>query len=150
MENSIYYRLKLLEGSIFHNTNSKAGAWLQYTLVAVDPGCIKASLKVREDMTNPNGMLHGGMSAMVCDELLGLAFYSLGFETNYTTLNLAVDFLRGIALHETIQVEAKVLRAGKRIANVECYIYNEKGEIAVHATTNLANTDKKVFDLHNT
>lgn len=147
MENHIFNRLKLLEGSFFKHTESKAGAWLNYKLIKVEPGYIEVQLEVREAMTNPNGMLHGGMSAMICDEICGLAFFSLGIPTNYTTVNLALDYLLGAAQGEKITAIGKVLRQGKRLANVEGYIYNDKKQIIVHATTNLLNTEKPVFNL---
>jgi uncharacterized protein (TIGR00369 family) len=147
MQNDIYYRLKLLEGQYMTETKSKAGKWLNYKLDLVEPGYVEVSLEVKEDMTNPVGNLHGGMSAMICDEICGLAFYSLGMETYYTTVNLMIDYLYSAPLGSRIKATGKVLRAGKRISNTECYIYNEKGVILVHAKSNLVNTGNPVFEL---
>ncbi|HMN32994.1 MAG: PaaI family thioesterase [Chitinophagaceae bacterium] len=140
-------QLKKLEGSYFTNTNSQAGKWLHYKLLKAEAGEITISVLVRNDMTNPNGHIHGGMISMICDEICGLSFFSLGKETYYTTANLIVDFLYGAPEGTLLTAKGKVLRTGKRMANVECFIYDEQENIIAHATSNLVNTDKKVFNL---
>ncbi len=147
MKNQILNQLKLYEGHYFTDTNSMAGKWLHYKLIKVEEGSIEASIMVREDMTNPNKMLHGGMIAMITDELCGLAFYSLGNPEYYTTVNLTIDYLYSAPVGSTVIAKSNVMRTGKKIANVECYIYNESGLIIAHAKSNLVNTEKKVFEL---
>jgi acyl-coenzyme A thioesterase 13 len=147
MINEIAYRLKQFEGQYFKYTNSMAGKWLNYKLLAVNPGEIKASILVREEMTNPNRMIHGGMISLICDELCGLAFYSLGNPTFYTTVNLSVDYLYAAPVGSTIIIEAKVKRCGKRIANVTCSLFDEHEHIIASATSNLLNTENEVFPL---
>jgi len=147
MENHLLLELKKLKGQVFTNTNSMAGKWLNYTLVSVESGIVEASIPVRPEMTNPNGMLHGGMISMISDELCGLAFYSLGYPTYYTTVNLIIDYLYSAPVHTTVIAKAIVIRSGKRIANIECIIYDQENRIISRATSNLVNTDKEVFKL---
>lgn len=147
MENITLAKLKKYEGTYFDKTHSGAGKWLQYKLLSVKEGEIEASITVRKDMSNPNGMLHGGMISMISDELIGLAFYSMGKQHYYTTVNLIVDYLYGAPVGSTVIAKAKVLRSGKSIANVECYIYDAEGRIISHATSNLVNTQKQVFEV---
>lgn len=141
-------KLKQLEGQYFTHTRSKAGKWLNYKLIKADDGVIEATLIIREEMTNPNGMLHGGMIGMICDELCGLAFYTKGYPTFYTTVNLSIDFLYSAPVNTPILAKASVLRSGKKIANTECTLFDEQGNIIAHATSNLVNTEKTVFDIH--
>lgn len=147
MKNEIHYQLKQFEGKYFTDSNSKAGRWLRYKLVEVEAGSITASVKVRENMTNPNGMLHGGMIAMIMDELCGLAFYSTGNPYYYTTVNISIDYLFSAPLHSTVIAKSKVMRSGKKIANTECFLYDDQGRIIAHGKSNLVNTGKKVFVL---
>lgn len=147
MVNNIVHKLKLLEGKYFTHTNSLGGKWLNYKLIEVTEGEIKASVVVRPEMTNPNKMIHGGMISLICDELCGLAFYSMGKPTFYTTINMAIDYLFGAPIHSTIFINAKVKRCGKRIANVTCTLYDEHNNIVAFATSNLLNTEKEVFAL---
>lgn len=147
MQNHLYEQLKKLEGEYFRYSLSMAGRWLNYRLLKVAPGSIEASVEVREEMTNPVKMLHGGMIAMICDELCGLAFYSLGTSTFYTTVNLSVDYLYSAPMGSTVVCKSSVVRSGKKIANTECFIYAEDGTLIAHAKSNLVNTDKEIFNL---
>jgi acyl-coenzyme A thioesterase 13 len=147
MDNQIYVQLKKLEGEFFTYSQSMAGRWLNYKLLMVKPGYIEASIEVRKEMTNPSQNLHGGMIAMISDELCGLAFYSLGYKTFYTTVNLTVDYLYSAPIGSTVIAKANVMRSGKKIANIECYIYDVDDNIIAHAKSNLVNTDKEVFNL---
>lgn len=147
MNLEILERLKKLEGQYFKNTNSQAGEWLHYKLEHIDEGKVTASILVRPDMLNPKGNIHGGMLAMICDELCGLAFFTTGQSDYYTTVNLTIDFLYGVSNGETIIAQSKVWRSGKRIANVECILYDKENRIVAHAKSNLVNTNKKTFEL---
>jgi uncharacterized protein (TIGR00369 family) len=147
MDKSISDRLKLCEDQYFTQTHSAAGKWLNYKLLKVEAGEIKASILVRDEMTNPNKNLHGGMYAMICDELSGLAFFSLGLNTFYTTVNLHVDFLMSAPLASEVIIHAKVTRHGKRIGHVICDLYNVENKHLAHSTTNLVNTNKEIFAL---
>lgn len=147
MSNHLFEELKKLEGEYFRYSLSMAGRWLNYRLLTVEPGVVSASVEVREEMTNPMKMLHGGMIAMICDELCGLAFYSLGGHTFYTTVNLSVDYLYSAPLGSHVRVQARVVRHGKKIANTECFLYDAGGQLIAHAKSNLVNTDKEIFNL---
>ena len=146
MKNQRYHHLKALEGQYFTESRSAAGRWLHYKLLKVEPGKVEASIKVRKEFTNPSGQLHGGVISLICDELCGLSFYSLGHETFYTTVSLNINYLYGVPEGSTVRIVASVIRSGKRMANVECYLYNEDDVAVAHATTNLLNSGGKIFN----
>lgn len=147
MKNKHYQLLKEREGKYFTETMSQAGRWLNYKILHVDPGYVEVSIHVRPDMTNPSGHIHGGMIAMICDELCGLSFYSLGHEHFYTTVSLNINYLFSAPLASDIIIKSRVIRSGKRMANVECYLYDSEERIIAHATSNLMNSGGKIFDL---
>jgi uncharacterized protein (TIGR00369 family) len=147
MDNPSFLKLKAFEGEYFTHSRSAAGRWLHYKLLNLSPGEINVSVLVRHEMTNPSGLLHGGMIGLICDEICGLCFYTMGKETFYTTVSLNINYLFSANEGEIINVHSKVLRCGKRMANVECYLYNTQGILIAHATTNLMNSGGKIFDL---
>ncbi|HPI55492.1 MAG TPA: PaaI family thioesterase, partial [Chitinophagaceae bacterium] len=65
----------------------------------------------------------------------------------YTTVNLSIDYLYSAPMGTTVKAVGRVVRWGKKIANTECYIYDEEGRIISHATSNLVNTGKEVFEI---
>ncbi len=119
---------------------SPSSLWLKGTLLEVDEGCASISYLIRKEMTNPLRTIQGGVMAALIDDTMGLAFYTLFQKNMYTTTNLNVNFLFGAKEGEVVVVKAKTVRMGKKIANIECKVYNEKGDIITTATSNLVVT----------
>ena len=125
------------EGKIVADSRSEAGNWLEYTLDKIEKGTAQISLTVKKEMTNPYGNIHGGMMSLVIDEAIGWAVVSLDTDNHYTSLTLNVDFLYAIKEGERMKAEAKVLRVGKKIINVECHVYDMNGNVLARANSNL-------------
>ena len=147
MKEGLYDQLKAREGQYFTESLSKGGQWLNYRIVRVEPGEVDIEVLVRPEMTNPQGMIHGGMTALICDEVCGLAFYSTGQPTFYTTINLVIDYLYSAPEGTTLLAKGRVIRHGKKIANVACDILDPQNRLIARACSNLANTDKAIFNL---
>lgn len=47
-------------------------------------------------MTNPVGMLHGGVTSAMIDDCMGVNFFILGLEYFYATINLHVEFFNPV------------------------------------------------------
>jgi len=144
MDNPILHELKQSIGKPYQNIRSAAGAHLQYTIENICAGQVTVSLVVRDVLTNPSKQMHGGMIAMLIDEIAGLAFYSQAAETIYTTLNLHIDYMQSALLNEKIYATANVMKTGKKIANIHCEVRNAQNTLLAYGTTNLANTLKEI------
>ncbi len=131
------------EGKKVENSKSSAGNWLGFTLEQIEQGKAIICLTVKKEMTNPYGNIHGGMMSMVIDEAIGWAVYSLESEQHYTTLSLNVDFLYAIKEGEKLKAIANVIRAGKKIINVECFVYNDADKLLARGNSNLIATTMK-------
>ncbi len=125
------------EGKEVKDSRSEAGNWLGITLEEIQKGHAVISAEVRKEMTNPYGNIHGGMMSLVIDEAIGWAVVSLDAEQHYTSLTLNVDFLYAIKQGERLRAESQVLRMGKKIINVECHVYDMKGNVLARANSNL-------------
>lgn len=136
-----HYLGKLVTGS-----RSAAGNWLQFTLEHIEKGKAAISLEVKHDMTNPYRNIHGGMMALVMDEVIGWAVVSLDTDNHYTSLNLNVDFLYAIREGERLKAVSEVIREGKKIIHVECRVYDLKDRLLAKATSNLIVTGMKPVD----
>jgi len=134
------------EGKLVTESRSPAGNWLQFTLEQVEKGSVAISLEVRKDMTNPYGNIHGGMMALVMDEVIGWAVVSLDMGIGYTSLNLNVDFLYAIKEGDRLRARSKVIRAGKKIIHVECTVEDMNGALLGKASSNLIVTGMKPVD----
>lgn len=125
------------EGKMVTDSRSPAGNWLQFTLEHIDKGTATITLEVRDEMTNPYGNIHGGMMALVMDEVIGWGVVSLDTYNHYTSLNLNVDFLYAIKKGDRLKATSKVVRAGKKIINVECHVYDMQGTLLGKSSSNL-------------
>lgn len=146
MDNPIVAYLKNELNKPITKSVSPSSLWLRGTLLEIEEGFTVISYKIRKEMTNPLGTIQGGVMAALIDDTMGLAFYSLFQQNMFTTTNLNVNYLFGAKEGEEVRVEAKVVRIGKKIANVESKVYNNNKEIICTATSNLVVTSVKVTD----
>ena len=123
-----------------HSSPSPVGRWLNGTLRVVEEGSLTIEFVVREDMTNPVGILHGGIAAAMMDEVLGITVYSLGHENFYTTVNLHIDYLSSARMGETVRVQSHIIRKGRNIVHADCRMTNPEGKLLAKATTNMLET----------
>lgn len=127
-------------GKTVKDSRSAAGNWLDFTLEEIGRGKVTLSLVVKKDMTNPYGNIHGGMMALVMDEVIGWAVVSLEAPQHYTSVNLNVDFLYAIKEGERLRASAEVVREGKKIVHAECTIRNMEGTLLGKGSSNLVVT----------
>ncbi len=119
---------------------SPVGKWLAGTLIDAQEGELLVSYEVRQDFTNPMGVMHGGIYALMLDDVLGAAVFMLDNEFIFTTLNLNIDYLKSAKVGETITVHAHIIRAGKNVVHCEAKLKNAEGKLLAKATSNLAKT----------
>jgi len=131
------------QGKLVTESRSAAGNWLQFTLEKLERGLAEISLTVRPEMCNPYGNIHGGMMALVMDEVIGWSVVSLDTNSNFTSLNLNVDFLYAIRQGERLIAKAQVLRQGKKIIHVECTVLDLAGNLLGKSSSNLIVTSMK-------
>ena len=123
---------------------SPFGRWLNGTLKAVEVGKMVADFHVREEMTNPAGVLHGGAASALLDDLIGAMVFTLDREYAYTSVNLSIDFLHAAPVNTTITASAEVVRAGKNIIHCEGRIMAVDGRLIAKCATNLIQTSLKL------
>lgn len=144
-ENPIVTALSEQVGKILDNDFSPVGKWLSGTLKAVKAGECTVDFTVRQEMTNPVGTIHGGMVALMCDEVIGMTAYTLYNEYHFTSVNLVVDFLSKAVKGEVLSVTAKVMRKGRTIINLECLVHNTDGKLVARTQQNMVRTAIKLW-----
>jgi uncharacterized protein (TIGR00369 family) len=142
----LQYIKEHFEGKPVTDSRSPAGNWMQFMLDKIEKGKATISLEVKHDMTNPYGNIHGGMMALVMDEVIGWAVVSMDTDSHYTSLNLNVDFLYAIKQGERLKAIAEVIRAGKKIIHVECRVYDMQERLLGKGTSNLIVTSMQPRD----
>lgn len=147
MDNPTNPRLDFFRSQIgcsLSTSPSPLGRWLNGTIRVVEYGRIVAEFRIRDDMTNPASVLHGGAASAILDDLIGTMVYSLGREYAYTSVNLSIDFLHAARLGDLVTATAELIRAGKNIVHCEGYINAHDGKVIAKCTTNLVQTSVKL------
>jgi len=93
---------------------------------------IRAVFKVGNELCGHKGIIHGGFSAAVLDEVCGAAVYSSMGGGNFTA-NLNVDYIRPVMADRWLLVRAKVVKVEGRKAYVSCMIEDGNGNPMVKA-----------------
>ena len=87
-------------------------------LIDLRPDEAVISIEMRDDLRQPSGVLHGGVTATLIDTAMAFAVRTrLAITEATATIDLTVHYLRP-HLTGTFTCTAKVLRAGKRIFTV--------------------------------
>ena len=123
---------------------SHLGRWLNGKLISVEEGAIEVEFVVREEMTNPLNILHGGAAASMLDDVMGMTVYMLGRENFYTTVNLSIDYLSPAKVGDTLSVKSKIIRAGKTVIHITCEIHNTDQKIIAKCTSKMVATGVKI------
>ena len=86
-------------------------------------------IEMRDDLRQPSGVLHGGVTATIIDTAMAFAVRTHLEDHEFTaTIDLSVHYLRPHTAG-TITCTAKCVRAGKRIFTVSADVENEEGKL---------------------
>ena len=111
--------------------------YLGFVVMEAEEGYIKVEMKARRELLNPLGLLHGGVMAMLMDELIGAAGWTLNRPTHFVTINLNIDFLSSAREDEILVAEGKIVRPGKNVMHGESKIFNSSGKLLAKSASNL-------------
>ena len=118
--------------------------WLNPILLKAEEGALEFSYVVREEMTNPMGILHGGTTAAIIDDAVGATVFSLGKSNWYSTVNLAVDYFASAKVGDTIIAKTSIIKNGNMIINTYCEIWNaDRSRMIAKGHSNLIKLEKR-------
>lgn len=102
---------------------------LGFELIELKFGEAIVKVKMRDELRQPYGVLHGGATASLIDTAMAFACIScLPEGEKTTTVDLTVHYLRP-HIDGVIFCTAKVVRNGKRIQTVSAEVVNEEGKL---------------------
>ena len=77
-----------------------------------DDGSLISEFGLNEAQQGPPGNAHGGASAAILDEAMGLVVWAAGHKV--AAVNLEINYLKPLPLHETLHLAARVTQKGER------------------------------------
>ena len=106
---------------------------LGFELDEVSPGAATLGLKIRKDLMQNHGVVHGGAIASLIDTATAFAIIPLLTpEEKVTTVDLTISYLRPITKGR-VTATAHVIRAGRRLIVVSAEVKGEDGKPAATA-----------------
>jgi len=135
--------LEILQSNIdqtLPGSPSPFGRWLNPVIRKAERGDFELEFLAREDMTNPAGIVHGGVLAAMIDETIGVMMYCLSEPTFKASINLITDFLAPAKPGDSLLVKATIKKEGKNLfhAVAEMYRVQDGRIIAVGSSHNFA------------
>lgn len=102
-------------------------------LIALRPGEAEITIEMRDELLQPGGVLHGGVTATLIDTAMAYAVISkLVPGEKASTVDLTVHYLRPHTAG-AFTCTAKVVRAGRRIFTVSADVANDDGKLIATA-----------------
>jgi uncharacterized protein (TIGR00369 family) len=104
-------------------------------LVDLMQGEAVIAIDMRDELRQPSGVLHGGVTATLIDTAMAFAVIpSLAEGERTTTVDLTVHYLRP-HIEGTFTCTARVVRAGKRIITLTADVVNMEGKMIATAVS---------------
>ncbi|MGA7193211.1 MAG: PaaI family thioesterase [Anaerolineales bacterium] len=82
------------------------------TMWVDDDGILTSEFILNDAQQGPPNLAHGGASAAILDEAMGLVVWAAGFKV--AAVNLEINYHKPLPLHEPLTVEARIAQKEKR------------------------------------
>jgi len=91
-------------------------------------GSVELELDTHPDLANALGIVHGGVTATLCDSAMGFAAMTLGVHP--VTVEMKLNYLSPGSIGERLIGKGKVIREGKTLIITEGEVFSGKNLIA--------------------
>lgn len=98
-----------------------ATQWLGAELVSIEEGKCTLQMKVKKEMLNGFGTLHGGMAYSLADSALAFAVNSYGRIS--PLINGSMTYSKAAKEGDVLRAEAKVISLGNKKADIDVNVY---------------------------
>lgn len=109
--------------------------WLNGTIREVSETSISIEFLVREEMTNPVKMLHGGMMAAMIDDIIGMNIWILDDSVFYYTVSLHMDYISNVMAGHKITAKTHIVKKGGKVIHAECHLYGPAEKLLAKGTS---------------
>lgn len=130
---------EILKKSMKAPFNEKLGI----KLVKAERGRVILELDTKRDLANGIGIVHGGVTASLCDTAMGAAAMTLGI--NPVTVEMKLNFLSPGSIESVLVAEGRIVKEGQTLIISEGEVYNGDKLIAKSLGTYFVQKSNKVM-----
>jgi uncharacterized protein (TIGR00369 family) len=96
---------------------------------------LRVAFEPPRDVINFGGVVQGGFLIAMMDDAMGFnCFISLGMEYHQASIDIHTHFLRAVQ-YGRVEVESRVVRAGRSVAFLEAELFGPDGELSARASS---------------
>ncbi|MEM6964907.1 MAG: hotdog fold thioesterase [Bacteroidota bacterium] len=134
-----------LAKAVFQKMMSKdyCSQWLGIEPILIEEGHCKIKMRVRKEMLNGHGMLHGGIAFTFADS--AFAFASNSYGRMAVSINGTMHYSKSAKEGDILYAEAKPLNVTYKTADFDVNVTNEEGEIYYFFRGTVYRTSKEVI-----
>ncbi|MGB4776000.1 MAG: PaaI family thioesterase [Daejeonella sp.] len=107
----------------FSESPSPFMQWLKPVIRKAEFGSLTMEYIIRKEMTNPMGVLHGGITAGIIDDIIGATVFTMNLSNPFTTINNAIDYFSPAKEGDVIQAHTTIIKRGVQIINLQCEVW---------------------------
>jgi acyl-CoA thioesterase len=123
--------------------NDLFSQWLGISVIDLNEGYSKIKMKVREEMINGFGIVHGGIAFSLADS--AFAFACNNRNVLSVALDTSINFIKPVHVGDELFAEAKELHNGKSTGLYHITITNQKEHIVAIFKGTCFRTDKNLI-----
>lgn len=117
--------------------------WLEAKPIVIKEGYCKLKMKVRKEMLNGHGILHGGIAFTFADS--AFAFASNSYGRLAVSINGVMTYSKSAQKGEVLIAEAKPLNVTYKTADFDVNVMNENGEVYYYFRGTVYRSSKEVL-----
>jgi len=102
-------------------------------ILKAQKGYVELALDTKQDLANHIGILHGGVTASLCDSAMGFAVMTLGIVP--VTVEMKLNYLAPGSIGHTLIAKGKVVKEGKTLIITDGEVYDGERLIAKSSGT---------------
>jgi len=99
------------------------------TMWVDDDGVMTSEFTLTDAQQGPPGLSHGGASAAILDETMGLVVWAAGMKV--AAVNIEINYLKPLPLHQPLKLEARITEKDDRKVFSTGEIHLPDGTVAV-------------------
>lgn len=142
--NPIIHQFQQHIGEEITHSPSPFMLWLKPVILSAEIGKLSFQYRVRKEMTNPVGQLHGGITAAIVDDAIGATLFALGEEHFYATIHNSVDYFGPAYENDYIIADTSIIKKGRQLVNLQCEIWNaDRSRMLAKGYSNLIKNENK-------
>lgn len=128
---------KMMEDDLFSQ-------WLGIEILEIKPGYSKTKMKVRKEMMNGLGIVHGGIAFSLADSTF--AFACNNRNNLSVALDTSINFLKPVSVDDILIAEATEIHNGKSTGLYQVTITNQHGRKVALFKGTCFRTQRKLID----